>query len=75
MRQLISAARCPVWINDGVISAAEIKSLRDTGIDLTVFSSTIDPRDYAEIEKVVSIVAMHHPDDRVWVEMSCDSAD
>ena len=69
MRQLVSSARPPVWMTGAVISELEIAELRGIGVDLTTFSLAIDPADPDGIEAALSIVAMHHPNGRLWVEI------
>ena len=69
MRPLVTRA-VAVWTNCGVLSDQEMNELRARGVDLTSFTKSVDPHDSAEIESAISIIAEHHPMERIWVETS-----
>jgi len=58
----------PLWVNDGVLTALELKELRDRGIDLTNFTKPMAPEDQTEVASAVDTIAMHHPGKSIWVE-------
>ena len=68
MRGLINSARPAVWVNAEVLSTAEILTLCDNGIDLSNFTSPIDPEDEERIFRALATIGEHHPGERIWVE-------
>jgi len=58
----------PLWVNDGVLTAEELKELRDSGIDLTNFTYRIAPDSQSAVASAVDTIAEHHPDESIWVE-------
>ncbi len=74
VRERLIALRCPVWTNGGVLSATEVKELRDEGIDLSVFSGKFDPANNESLEAMLDTVELHHPEDCLWVELRTSAA-
>jgi hypothetical protein len=66
-RQL-GRAPSPLWVNEGVMTDAELAELRDKGADVTNFNCRIAPDDTDAIEFALSTVAEHHVGERIWVE-------
>ena len=63
---LIGRAPSPVWVNFGVLSKSEIAKLRESGVDLTDFSSDIafNPTD---LDSALDTIWQHHPGSTLWV--------
>jgi hypothetical protein len=57
-----------VWANHDVLSQAEISDLRASGVNLSTFSSRIDPDDDDAIQSAIVTIAEHHPGERIWIE-------
>ena len=58
----------PVWLNEGVLSNAQIAELRSSGHKVTVFSGQRSPDDFQAITKNVFIIQEHHDGESVWVQ-------
>jgi hypothetical protein len=58
----------PLWVNHGVLTAEELKELREQGIDLTNFTNRIALEDQTAVASAVDTIAEHHPDQSIWVE-------
>ncbi len=58
----------PLWVNEGVLSTAELLKLREAGVDVSHFTRFIDPHNATEIQEAIFTVQEHHPDQSVWVE-------
>jgi len=54
-----------LWINLGVLSPAELATLRSSGIEVTNFNRHIDASNLSE---AVATIREHYPDQPVWVE-------
>jgi hypothetical protein len=57
-----------VWVNHDVLTQTEIMDLRAKGVDLTTFTSWLEPNDSAAVQSAVDTIAEHHPGDRIWIE-------
>ena len=62
----------PLWVNDGLLSSAELTELRAKGADVTNFSYRIQPGDNAAIEDALAVISEHHAGQRIWVERQSD---
>jgi hypothetical protein len=58
----------PIWVNQGVLSQAEIEDLRASGINLTDFTYHISIDDQKEINEAINTISEHHPGERIWIE-------
>ena len=58
----------PVWVNDGVLTHEELTSYRTAGVNLTTFSTRVDPEDDAALREALCTIAEHHPGERLWIE-------
>ena len=58
----------PLWVNDGVLTAQELKELRQQGIDLTNFTHRFALDDLTAVADALDTIAMHHPGQGIWVE-------
>ena len=72
---VIGRTPSPLWVNAGVLTAEELKELRDTGIDLTNFTSRIGPEDRSAIAGAVDTIALHHPLESIWVQYAPSESD
>ena len=62
-----------VWVNYGVLTEVEINKLRTAGVNLTTFSNLIDPNDTQAILGSLATIEMHHPSERIWVELQSET--
>ena len=58
----------PLWVNDGVLSANEMKGLREAGIDLTNFTRPIALEDQSAVITALETIGEHHPGEVIWIE-------
>jgi hypothetical protein len=65
---LLGRPPSPVWLNEGVLSDAEIAELRSSGHNVTVFSGQKSPDDFQAITKNIWIIQEHHDGKSVWVQ-------
>lgn len=68
LESIIKTLNYPVWVGAGVLSTNELAELRSLGLDLTEFSYAIEPNDIETIQGALETIAVHHPEQRVWVE-------
>jgi hypothetical protein len=61
-------APSPLWVNNGVLSPQEIKSLYERGVDITNFTIDVNPEDQSAVAQAIETVREHHPGQTVWVE-------
>lgn len=66
---LLEGRRASIWVNHGVLDESEFLLLRQTGIDVSRFTSPIDPTDEEDLRRAVLIIAEHHPRQRMWLEV------
>lgn len=57
-----------LWVNQDVLSAAEISDLQRPGRSVTVIASRIDPRSPSAVESAVDQIRARHAGKTVWVE-------
>ncbi len=57
-----------LWISAGILTASELKDLRDRGADVTDFSYEIDLNEVDVIDDAIETIKEHHPDQVIWVE-------
>lgn len=62
----------PVWVNQGVLSAEELASVRAAGTAITDFTRFITPSSASAIEEAAATVREHHPNECIWVEYAAD---
>ncbi len=62
----------PLWVNEGVLSAAELAQLRREGTDVTNFTYVIDTKDPVGLSNAVQTIQEHHEGHSVWVEYAHD---
>jgi hypothetical protein len=65
MRLRVDVAHDALWVSAEVLSSAEVAELRRMGVNLTVFSHTLDPEN---LESDIGTVVEHHPGQVLWVE-------
>lgn len=65
---IIKTFNYPVWVGAGVLSTSELAELRNLGLDLTELSYAIEPNDMETILGALDTIALHHPEQRVWLE-------
>jgi len=65
---LIGHVSSLMWVNQDVLSKAELDALRQSGVAVTNFTDLIDPASAQAVEDAQDIVREHHPDDIIWVE-------
>jgi len=58
----------PLWVNDGVLSSAELMQLRHEGIAVTNFANVIDTKNLSAVNSAIETIQEHHEGQRVWVE-------
>lgn len=68
LESVILTAKYPVWIGAGVLSSEEMGAVRDQGVYLTNFSYSVDLRDKESVAEALDDIALHHPNERVWLE-------
>ena len=71
LREAIEAARtanASVWLNAGLLETIKVAELRAAGLDLTVFTRWVDPKDSVEVDDAVSTMREHHPGRMLLVE-------
>jgi len=62
----------PIWVNDGVLSSAEIEEIRSSGVELTNFAHHISPMDANGVADAVATIEQHHVGKSVWREQQSD---
>lgn len=60
--QLLGKAPSPLWVDRDVLSNTELSDLRESGVDVTNFTTTPDQ------EPDVRVIRMHHENEVIWVE-------
>ena len=73
MERLIAGPVVPVWINAGVLDSDEAAALRGSGVDLTRFSHPVDSTDESQIAQAIETIRLHHPGERIWMEVAPDA--
>ncbi len=56
------------WINDGILSTAELENLRSSGVEITNFTYRIDSRNGKVIDEALNTIMEHHPGEKIWIE-------
>lgn len=69
--QWAPSGRASLWVNHGVLEESDLTRLRAEGFNLTNFTSWLDPNDESEIRGAVETIREHHPDETMYVELSC----
>jgi hypothetical protein len=64
----LGQAPSPLWVNNGVLSATEIKQLHEAGVDISNFTIGVNPLDPSDVAQAVDTIKEHHPGETVWVE-------
>jgi hypothetical protein len=72
LRRFTKQVPSPLWVGDGVLSEQEIAALYADGVAVSNFNYTIDPRDESTVEEALQTVALHHPNETIWVERRHD---
>lgn len=68
MFDLTRGKSAPIWVNLGVLDAAELNRLRSEGYDLTDFMYWIDPSDASSVQEAVETIREHHPAQVLFIE-------
>jgi hypothetical protein len=55
--------RDALWVNAGVLTEAEVAHLRESGWNLTKWTSRL-----TDLTPEIDTVRLHHPDEIVWTE-------
>ena len=58
----------PLWVNQNVLTDAELDELRKSGVEVSNFSYLIDATNQVEVEEAAYTVNEHHLNNSVWVE-------
>jgi phosphatidate phosphatase APP1 len=58
----------PLWINQGVLSEAEIAQLQALGEHVTHFIGPVDPENSLAVADAIEAIRTQYPGSRVWVE-------
>jgi len=67
IESLISSVSPKLWVNHGVLTAAELSSLRASGLDVTNFTDVVALTE-SSIARALRTIAEHHPTSSIWVE-------
>jgi len=59
----------PLWTVNGVLSAEEMAALRTEGLDVSVFTYTLELDDAVGIQDALETIREHHPEQTVWISM------
>lgn len=73
MLPFVKESQTFLWLNKDVLTPAEIKSYRDSGLDITAFAYPIDPKNQAQISEAFYTISEHHPEERIWVEQQSET--
>lgn len=65
---LTQGKSAPIWVNQGLLDAAELNGLRSEGYDLTDFVYWIDPSDESSIREAVETIREHHLGQVLYIE-------
>jgi hypothetical protein len=57
-----------IWVNQGLLDAAELNRLRSEGFNLTDFAYWIDPSDEPYVREAVETIREHHPNQVLYIE-------
>lgn len=68
LEPIIRSGKYPVWIGAGVLTEDEMDEIRELGVDLTNFLYAIDLGNSEVVEEALESIALHHPNERVWLE-------
>lgn len=68
MFNLARGSKTAIWLNQGLLDAANLERLQAEGLDLTNFTRWIDPAVDAEVQQAVWTIKDHHPDDVLYIE-------
>lgn len=67
---LAKGGKASIWVNKGLLEAADLMRLRADGFDLTDFTYWVDPADGLAIQHAAEIIKEHHPDKVLYIECS-----
>ncbi|TLM73400.1 hypothetical protein ACONUD_16995 [Microbulbifer harenosus] len=68
LEEIIRTGKYPVWVGAGVLSKEEMAEVREGGVYLTNFLYPIDLNDAEIVSDALESIALHHPEERVWLE-------
>lgn len=68
LESIILAAEYPVWVGAGVLTSDEMDSVREQGVYLTNFLYKVDLGNKEVVGEALEAIALHHPNERVWME-------
>lgn len=68
MLDLAGGSESAIWLNDGLLDAADLDQLRAEGLVLTNFVHWIDPADEAAVRSAVETIREHHPNQVLYIE-------
>ena len=69
LESIILTAEYPVWIGAGLLTSEEMDSVRERGVYLTNFFYKVDLGNKEVVSEALDNIALHHPDERVWMEI------
>ena len=69
LEPIIRSGKYPVWIGAGVLIDDEINEIRNLGVQLTNFLYAIDLGNSEVVKETLESIALHHPNERVWLEV------
>lgn len=68
MLDLARGNNAPVWVNQGLLDAADLDRWRSEGVSLTDFLYWIDPSDASCVQAAVETIREHHPHQVLYME-------
>ncbi|UTW49282.1 hypothetical protein [Bacterioplanoides sp. SCSIO 12839] len=68
LESVILTGEHAVWIGADVLSDKELESVRDAGVYVTNFLYVVDLNNKDVVDAALEDIALHHPDERVWLE-------
>jgi hypothetical protein len=68
LESIILTGEHAVWIGAEVLADKELDSIRDAGVYVTNFSYVVDLNNQEVVNAALEDIALHHPDERVWLE-------
>lgn len=73
MQHFIDDKSAAIWVNKNVLNKDELNNYRNAGLEITDFTNWINPKKDEEILKSINIIANHHPNSRIWIEIQSET--
>ncbi len=68
MLDLVRGSHAAIWVNDGLLDAADLERLRAEGFDVTNFVHWIDPTDEMAVQDAMETIQEHHVNKVLYIE-------